>query len=57
MKIKTSKAPIYTIQEEGFVANREYADGRFIPAIVVNSNTDNYLRNCRVTQFYSNWGC
>lgn len=44
MKIKTSKAPIYTIQEEGFVANREYADGRFIPAIVVNSNTDNYLR-------------
>lgn len=44
MKIKTSKVPIYTIQEEGLVANRDYADGRFIPAIVVNSKTDNYLK-------------
>lgn len=44
MKIKTNKAPIYIIQEEGLVANRDYADGRFIPAIVVNSKTDNYLK-------------
>ena len=44
MKIKTSKVPIYTIQEEGLVANRDYAEGRFLPAIVINSNTDNYLK-------------
>lgn len=45
MKIKTSKVPIYTIQEEGLVANRDYAEGRFLPAIVINSNTDNYLKD------------
>lgn len=45
MKIKTSKVPIYTIQEEGLLANRDYAEGRFLPAIVINSNTDNYLKD------------
>lgn len=44
MKIKTSNVPIYTIQEEGLVANRDYAEGRFLPTIVINSNTDNYLK-------------
>ena len=44
MKIKTSKVPIYIVQEEGLVANRDYAEGRFLPAIVVSSDTDNYLK-------------
>ncbi len=44
MKIKTSKVPLYTIQEDGLVANRDYAEGRFLPAIVINSDTDNYLK-------------
>lgn len=44
MKIKTSKVPTYIIQEEGLVANRDYAEGRFLPAIVINSNTDSFLK-------------
>lgn len=44
MKIKTSKVPTYIIQEEGLVANRDYAEGRFLPAIVIKSNTDNFLK-------------
>ena len=44
MKIKTSKVPQYIIQEEGLVANRDYAEGRFLPAIVINSNTDSFLK-------------
>lgn len=44
MKIKTSKVPTYIIQEEGLVANRDYAEGRFLPAIVINFNTDSFLK-------------
>lgn len=43
-KIKKISAPIYNINEEGLIANRDYANGRLIPAIVISSEEDEYIK-------------
>lgn len=44
MKISKSKAPIYTIQENGLISDPNWAEGRLIPAVVLNSSMDNNLK-------------
>ena len=44
MMIKKISAPIYNINEEGLFANRDYADGRLIPSIVISSEEDDYIK-------------
>lgn len=42
--IKKISAPVYNINEEGLFANRDYADGRLIPSIVISSKEDDYVK-------------
>lgn len=42
--IKKISASVYNINEEGLFANRDYADGRLIPAIVISSENDDYIK-------------
>lgn len=52
MIIKKISAPIYNINEEGLFANRDYADGRLIPSIVISSEEDNYIKE--IIKLHSN---
>lgn len=44
MKIKRFKNTIYEIQENGLISHPELGEGRFIPALVVNSIYDKKLK-------------
>ena len=52
MMIKKISAPIYNINEEGLFANRNYADGRLIPSIVISSEEDDYIKE--IIKLHSN---
>ena len=52
MMIKKISAPIYNINEEGLFANRDYADGRLIPSIVISSEEDDYIKE--IIKLHSN---
>lgn len=46
MKIKRTNSKIYTIAEEGLISNFDLAEGRMIPAVVLqNKEGDNLLEN------------
>ena len=51
MMIKKISAPIYNINEEGLFANRNYADGRLIPSIVISSEEDDYIKEIIKLQY------
>jgi hypothetical protein len=44
MKIKKFKSTIFDIQENGLISHPELGEGRFIPSLVVNSFSDNKLK-------------
>lgn len=44
MKLKRYKSKVYEIQENGLISVPELGEGRFIPALVVNSKTDKTLK-------------
>ena len=59
MMIKKISAPIYNINEEGLFANRDYADGRLIPSIVISSEEDDYIKEIHSCpeKFYHSVSC
>ncbi len=44
MEISKNHSPIYTIQESGLISVPNWAEGRLIPAVVLNSRTDSNLK-------------